>query len=96
MPFDPTPLPHAPCAICAATLHAEARYPQKVCRGNLDRMVTVTRMLLIEGLKLAEKTFAAARQALGWVVEELDQFVIHQVSQVHTQAFIKAFGIDPQ
>ena len=33
MPFDPTPLPHAPCAICAATLHAEARYPQKVCRG---------------------------------------------------------------
>ena len=67
-----------------------------LCRGNLDRMVTDTRMLLIEGLKLAEKTFAAARQALGWVVEELDQFVIHQVSQVHTQAFIKAFGIDPQ
>src|SRR5687768_16152192 len=67
-----------------------------LCRGNLDRMVTDTRMLLIEGLKLAEKTFVAARQALGWVVEELDQFVIHQVSQVHTQAFIKAFGIDPQ
>ena len=31
-----------------------------------------------------------------WVVDELDEFVIHQVSQVHTQAFIKAFGIDPQ
>ena len=68
----------------------------KLCRGNLDGMVTDTRTLLIEGLKLAEKTFAAARQALGWVVEELDQFVIHQVSQVHTQAFIKAFGIDPK
>jgi 3-oxoacyl-[acyl-carrier-protein] synthase III len=38
----------------------------------------------------------AARQALGWVVDELDEFVIHQVSQVHTQAFIKAFGIDPK
>jgi 3-oxoacyl-[acyl-carrier-protein] synthase III len=67
-----------------------------LCRGNLDRMVTDTRMLLIEGLKLATATFGAARQALGWVVDELDEFVIHQVSQVHTQAFIKAFGIDPK
>jgi 3-oxoacyl-[acyl-carrier-protein] synthase III len=67
-----------------------------LCRGNLDRMVTDTRMLLIEGLKLANLTFAAAKQALGWVVDELDEFVIHQVSQVHTQAFIKAFGIDPK
>ncbi len=67
-----------------------------LCRGNLDRMVTDTRLLLIEGLKLAQKTFAAAKLALGWAVDELDQFVIHQVSQVHTQAFIKAFGIDPK
>jgi 3-oxoacyl-[acyl-carrier-protein] synthase-3 len=67
-----------------------------LCRGNLDRMVTDTRMLLIEGLKLAQKTFVAARLALGWAVEELDQFVIHQVSRVHTEAFIKAFGIDQQ
>ena len=68
----------------------------KLCRGNLDRMVTDTRMLLIEGVKLAQKTFVAAKIALGWAVDELDQFVIHQVSQVHTQAFIKAFGIDPK
>ena len=67
-----------------------------LCRGNLDRMVTDTRTLLTEGLKLAQKTFIAARIALGWVVEEMDEFVIHQVSQVHTTAFIKAFGIDPR
>ena len=67
-----------------------------LCRGNLDRMVTDTRMLLIEGLKLAQKTFVAAKQALGWVVEEMDEFVIHQVSKAHTAAFIKAFGIDPK
>jgi 3-oxoacyl-[acyl-carrier-protein] synthase-3 len=67
-----------------------------LCRGNLDRMVTDTRMLLIEGLKLAQKTFVAAKIALGWVVEEMDEFVIHQVSQVHTAAFVKAFGIDPK
>lgn len=67
-----------------------------LCRGNLDRMVTDTRMLLIEGLKLAQKTFTAAKTALGWAVEEFDEFVIHQVSRVHTEAFIKAFGIDPK
>lgn len=67
-----------------------------LCRGNLDRMVTDTRMLMIEGLKLAQKTFIAAKQALGWVADELDQFVMHQVSQVHTAAFVKAFGIDPK
>ena len=67
-----------------------------LCRGNLDRMVTDTRMLLIEGIKLSQKTFSAAKQALGWVVDELDQFVIHQVSKVHTAAFTKAIGIDPR
>ena len=67
-----------------------------LCRGNLDRMITDTRMLLIEGLKLAQKIFIAARIALGWVVDEMDEFVIHQVSRVHTEAFIKAFGIDPK
>ncbi len=67
-----------------------------LCRGNLDRMVTDTKMLLTEGLKLAQKTFIAAKQALGWAVDEMDEFVIHQVSKVHTQAFIQAFGIDPK
>ena len=67
-----------------------------LCRGNLDRMVTDTRMLLIEGIKLAQKTFAAAKQGLGWAVEELDEFVIHQVSRAHTDAFVKAIGIDPK
>ncbi|UNK42576.1 3-oxoacyl-ACP synthase III [Luteimonas sp. S4-F44] len=67
-----------------------------LCRGNLDRMVTDTRMLLLEGMKLAQKTFVAARDALGWVVDELDEFVIHQVSKVHTASFVQAFGIDPK
>jgi len=68
----------------------------KLCRGNLDGMMTDTRLLLLEGIKLAQKTFGAARHALGWVVEELDQFVIHQVSKVHTKAFTRAIGIDPK
>ena len=68
----------------------------KLCRGNLDGMITDTRMLLVEGIKLAQKTFEVATQKLGWVVGELDEFVVHQVSKVHTAAFTKAMGIDPK
>jgi 3-oxoacyl-[acyl-carrier-protein] synthase-3 len=69
-----------------------------LCRGDVahDRMIADGRMLMIEGVKLGKKTFAAAKQAMGWVVEELDEFVIHQVSKAHTQAFLKAFGINPK
>ena len=66
-----------------------------LCLGNLDRMVTDTRLLLIEGIRLAEKTFKAASETFGWKVEDLAQFVIHQVSQPHTKAFIKTLGIEP-
>jgi len=67
-----------------------------LCRGNMDRMVTDTKTLLVEGLKLAAKTFQAARASLGWVVGEIDEFVIHQVSKVHTGALIELLGIDPR
>ena len=59
-------------------------------------MITDTRMLLIEGIKLAQKTFEVARVKLGWVASEMDEFVVHQVSKVHTAAFTKAMGIDPR
>ena len=68
----------------------------KLCRGNLDGMITDTRMLLVEGIKLAQKTFEVARVKLGWVASEMDEFVVHQVSKVHTAAFTKAMGIDPR
>jgi 3-oxoacyl-[acyl-carrier-protein] synthase III len=68
----------------------------QLCRGQMDQMVTETKVLLTEGLKLAGKTFQAAMIALGWVVSELDQFVIHQVSKVHTESLVKMLGLDPQ
>lgn len=70
----------------------------QLCRGDLvhDRMIADGRMLMTEGVKLGKKTFAAARTALGWVVDELDEFVIHQVSKAHTKAFLRAFHIDPK
>lgn len=66
-----------------------------LCRGGNSGMWTDTKNLLIEGLKLAGLTFSTARTVLGWVVQELDHVVIHQVSKAHTDSFIKRFGVDP-
>ncbi len=68
----------------------------KLCYGQMDRMVTDTRVLLTEGLKLATKTFDAAREKLGWIVGELDQFIIHQVSKAHTDSLMKLLRLDPE
>ncbi len=68
----------------------------KLCHGQMDRMVTDTRVLLSEGLKLASRTFNAAAIAFGWVTSELDQFIIHQVSKVHTDSLVKLLGLDPE
>ncbi|NIM70993.1 MAG: 3-oxoacyl-ACP synthase III [Xanthomonadales bacterium] len=68
----------------------------QLCRGHMHQMVTDTRTLLTEGLKLATRTFQAACAALGWVVTELDQFVIHQVSKVHTESLVSMLGLDPR
>lgn len=68
---------------------------RELCYGNMDRMMTDTRTLLVEGLKLAGKTFAAAKQMFGWVVEQIDEFVLHQVSKVHTSELVSLLGIHP-
>ncbi|MDX1460270.1 MAG: 3-oxoacyl-ACP synthase III [Xanthomonadales bacterium] len=67
-----------------------------LCRGHMHQMVTDTRTLLTEGLKLATKTFHATCAAMGWVASELDQFVIHQISKVHTESIVKMLGLDPE
>lgn len=62
-----------------------------LCRGTMDRMVTDTRVLLEEGLRLAAQTFEAA----GWDAAAFDEFAIHQVSTVHTTALMSLLGLDP-
>lgn len=67
----------------------------QLCRGQMEWMQTDTRVLLEEGLKLAQQTFGAAVDAMGWEADKLDQFVIHQVSRVHTESLVKLLGLDP-
>ena len=66
-----------------------------LCRGTMDRMVTDTRGLLENGLALAKATFADATEAFGWHGDAIDEYVLHQVSKVHTDALQALLGIDP-
>jgi 3-oxoacyl-[acyl-carrier-protein] synthase-3 len=63
----------------AATQH------RHLCQGQPDRMWTDTKALLLGGLQLAGQTWARAKEELGWRPEDLSQFIIHQVSKVHTE-----------
>lgn len=72
----------------AATEHS------RLCFGQVDRMTTNTRELLVQGLTLAAKTWGRATSEYGWNVDDFDHFVLHQVSRTHTEKFAEAIGLD--
>jgi 3-oxoacyl-[acyl-carrier-protein] synthase III len=74
----------------AATQHCH------LCAGNIDHMVTKTKELLLAGMDLAVRTWGRAADVLGWTVDTIDHYVIHQVSKVHTEQLAGTLGIDLQ
>ena len=71
----------------AATQH------NTLCIGDLDGMRTDSRALLEAGVQLAIDTWADASEHFDWT--DLNSYVIHQVSKVHTAAITSAIGVDP-
>ena len=65
-----------------------------LCVGDLDRMTTDSRALLEAGVELAVDTWKDAAEHFDW--SNLDAYVIHQVSKVHTAAITGALAIDPE
>lgn len=65
-----------------------------LCQGQVDRMYTDTRKLLMAGLQLAGQTWSHCRHALDWRAEDFDAFVLHQVSRVHTEQLAATLGLD--
>jgi 3-oxoacyl-[acyl-carrier-protein] synthase-3 len=70
----------------AATVHHE------LCVGSLDGMRTDTRGLLEAGTEVAKLAWEGADDKEHWF--EMKYYILHQVSQVHTQAVIDTLGID--
>lgn len=70
----------------AATQH------HRICVGDMSQMRTDSRALLEAGLQLSIETWQEAGDTFDW--SHLDCYVIHQVSNVHTQAITSGLGID--
>ncbi len=69
----------------AATEHHD------LCVGSLERMRTDTRALLDAGTDLAKIAWDNADKS-DW--HDIDAYILHQVSVVHTQAMIDVLGLD--
>lgn len=65
-----------------------------LCVGTLDRMTTDTHGLLNAGVELSEVTWRDAMADFDWS-EGIDWYVMHQVSQVHTDHICTRLGLDP-
>lgn len=70
----------------AATEH------NQLCRGDLERMVTDSRGLLLAGLEVAEAGWTDAKAEFDWT--DVQHYVVHQVSTVHSEALIQRLGLD--
>lgn len=62
-----------------------------LCVGDLEWMRTDTRGLLDAGIALASDTWNDAKAEFEW--SNMDRYVAHQISQVHTKAMCKALDI---
>ena len=72
----------------AATQH------HRICVGDMTQMRTDSRALLEAGLELSTELWQEAAETFDW--SDLDCYIIHQVSSVHTQAITAALGINPE
>ncbi len=71
---------------------AATEYNQ-LCLGDLEGMRTDSRALLEAAVVLARDTWSDAAAHFDW--QDLSMYVIHQVSKIHTEAIVRALGIDP-
>jgi len=63
-----------------------------VCVGSVEGMYTDTRALLEGGMELVLAAWTEARREWDWAA--MDRYILHQVSDVHTKAIVKAAGLD--
>jgi acyl-CoA:acyl-CoA alkyltransferase len=72
----------------AATAHHE------LCVGDNDAMYTDLKGLLDAGLELSEAMWKDAAEEFDWA-DGVSRYIIHQISQVHTDAICERISIDP-
>ena len=63
-----------------------------LCVGSVDGMFTNAKALLKGGLDLVVSAWKEAQRDWDWT--DMDRYIIHQVSDVHTDSIVKATGLD--
>ncbi|GAB3561772.1 3-oxoacyl-ACP synthase III [Spelaeicoccus albus] len=63
-----------------------------VCVGDVSGMRTDTKLLLEGGMELVVDAWNEAKDEWNW--SDMDRYVMHQVSNVHTSAILNAVSID--
>lgn len=64
----------------------------ELCVGSVDGMFTDAKALLKGGMELVVSAWNEAKRDWNW--SNMDRYVMHQVSDVHVNAIIKAIGIN--
>jgi 3-oxoacyl-[acyl-carrier-protein] synthase III len=63
-----------------------------LCVGSVDGMFTDAKALLKGGMELVVSAWKDAKRQWSW--SKMDRYIMHQVSSVHTNAIVKAAGLD--
>lgn len=63
-----------------------------LCVGSVEGMFTDAHALLTGGMDLVVSAWNEATRDWNWL--KMDRYILHQVSDVHTNAIVKAVGID--
>ncbi|TFD24730.1 3-oxoacyl-ACP synthase III [Cryobacterium sp. TMS1-13-1] len=63
-----------------------------LCVGSVDGMFTDAKALLKGGMELVVSAWTDAKRDWSW--SNMDRYIVHQVSDVHTNAIVKATGMD--
>lgn len=63
-----------------------------LCVGSVDGMFTDAKALLKGGMDLVTAAWREARKHWNW--GQMDRYIMHQVSDVHTDAIVKAVKLD--
>ncbi|MDO5740774.1 MAG: 3-oxoacyl-ACP synthase III [Ornithinimicrobium sp.] len=69
-----------------------ASHHHELCVGDFDKMSTDAQGLLVAGMSLAEDLWKDAAGEFDW--SDMDRYIVHQVSRVHTSKTAEALGID--
>jgi acyl-CoA:acyl-CoA alkyltransferase len=87
-PADAHPLGHR---ILGGVTRAATQF-NELCVGSVDGMFTDAKALLKGGMELVVSAWKEAKRDWNW--SNMDRYIVHQVSDVHTNAIVKAAGID--